>query len=380
MSRWYAGSVAQKRQTQKVRGRRTREAIIEARSQPEAMGREERMSIVFEYFRRGLGTKEIVRRAMEDYGLNLNREDPWRLISEAARTNKLVYLAPTIAATTDEFSRRYAWLDELYIAHTRIPADLSFLVARSLLKLIRNRKRRKSADIVRIGVSGGGSIQMAFQRFAGLLAQEHSGLPSKIVFHSLVSSLDVSPAKDSTGIYGYFNLSQDLPVDVEFVSIPAPGLVTKEQYRFLEGIDSIKEAMAWRDKLDIVVSSIGHWQGSEDGNAHSVLADQLRRKAPDHFREFVEAGAIGDYIFMPVGLHGFVDLEGFRIMSLFESRSDLSNWIKNGADVLVLAGPCGTCGKPKTEVLRCLLNQPPDRQLLTNLVVDHRTAHDLLFA
>jgi hypothetical protein len=367
----------------KPKTRRTREDFTRESRSPVGLTRDEKMSIVFEYFRQGLNTNDIVTRAKADYDLKLNREDPWRLISEAARTNRLVYLAPQVAELASEFERRYPWLNRVRVVRTRANSDLSFHVAHMLLKMVQDRTKaakRGEAEVIRIGVSGGGLIQQAFQQFAGLLTQGPTGLPKKLVFHSLVSSLDVNPSKDSTGIYSYFSQPADLGVEVEFVSVPAPGFVTKQEYRLLEKMDSIKEATRWRGKIDIVVSSIGHWKDANSNDReHSALADQLKHQKPKFFKDFLQHLAIGDFIFTPVGPTGFVDLSNFRIMSLFENKSDLSSWIERGTKVLTVAGPCGTCGQPKTEVLRCLLNLPREQRLLTDLIVDHRTAQHLLY-
>jgi hypothetical protein len=97
------------------------------------------------------------------------------------------------------------------------------------------------------------------------------------------------------------------------------------------------------------------------------------------FQKFLDAGAVGDFLFAPVGPGGFLTgPDDFRLMSLLEQPDDLPQWISRGTEVLAVVGPCGECGDPKTEVLESLLSLPREARLNTHLITDLRSAQQIL--
>jgi hypothetical protein len=338
---------------------------------------------VVDYFCRGYSTKEIINFAEKEHGIELNREDPWRLISEAARDHRLMYIAPVEHRLTEEACRRYPWLEHrIRIVSTRTSNDLSVHAAQMLLSMIRNRlpllKVQRRGGL-RCGVSGGGLVQRTCKYLAGILSRSLEDTPPRITFHSLVSSLDINPAKDSTNVAAYFgDLSE---VNVDFVSLPAPGYVTKKQYGELKTMGSIAEAFRMRSELDIVFSSTGHWvDAGKDKRQHSVLADLLNAKDRDLYLAFLKDGCVGDFIFAPVGRNGLTDFPGEnRMMTLLEEASDLATWVANGTEVLGVFGPCAHCGGTKTDVLRSLVDLPKEKRMITHVVTDARTAREWLY-
>ena len=84
------------------------------------------------------------------------------------------------------------------------------------------------------------------------------------------------------------------------------------------------------------------------------------------------AKCIGDLMWRPLGTQGPIELDaGIRAMTLVE-LSELPSLIRSRTWVMLVLGPCVTCGAPKLDVMQTLLRQPP--HLITDLVCDSQTA------
>jgi hypothetical protein len=277
---------------------------------------------------------------------------------------------------------RYDWLDQkVRVVNTLVGHDLALHAAQMLLSMIRNRAAfLKGRDTIRVGVSGGGLVQRACGHLAWMLARSWEGLPAQIVFHNIVSSLDIDASKDSTNISALFGAYSELKGRVGFVGLPAPGFVLKGQYQVLKNMPGIKKVFDYANKFDIIFSSSGHWlENPLDGKQHSLLAQFLQEEHPSVFNGFLEAHCRGDFIFNPLGPSGLLDFPGeSRIMSLLNEPGDLSSWVSDGTEVLAVVGPCVACSAPKTEVLRTLLDLPKNRKIVTHLVTHVRAVQELL--
>jgi hypothetical protein len=101
----------------------------------------------------------------------------------------------------------------------------------------------------------------------------------------------------------------------------------------------------------------------EEGSAESLM-------------ELQQAKTIGDLLWRPISDSGPVEVEvGVRAMTPLD-LPDLPLLIRAGSKVVVVLGPCGTCGGPKGEVLRALLGWKG--HYITHAVVDSRTAAEAL--
>jgi DNA-binding transcriptional regulator LsrR (DeoR family) len=92
--------------------------------------------------------------------------------------------------------------------------------------------------------------------------------------------------------------------------------------------------------------------------------------------ELEEEGCLGDVLWQPFGSAGPFELNShIRAMTIMR-LSELSELVANGKHVLLVAGPCASCHRPKAEIVKTILDQ--EHRLITHLVTDSRCARALL--
>lgn len=355
------------------------------------------MSLVAAEFTSGRLPSEIPLALRKTYGIYLRREEPWRLLADLAEQGSLTYHAGLEFRLARRLCRHYAWPeDRVSVVEARDPEAVAAHGARVLLELIRRQhdinrqlaaqKRATARKFVSVGMAGGEVIQKLAKKLHHPLSEASpESLPPEVRFHAMVGifGVDRDPARDPSTFFSFLALAQDQQPATTFVGLPAPGIVTVEEYKKLLDIHGIAEAFSRKPELDIIVSSAGHWAAErKDGKDkklerghHSVLSRVLHEASEETVNRFHKLGACGDFMFSPVGQKGAVEINsGKRAMTLME-LSEIPSFIDRGKRVLALIGPCGVCNKPaKVEVLHLLLQHG----LLTDLVVDAETARLLV--
>jgi len=92
------------------------------------------------------------------------------------------------------------------------------------------------------------------------------------------------------------------------------------------------------------------------------------------------AGWIGDVQLRPYSSKGPITVDtGIRAVTVFEIAKLVTLAQKRDKAVLLVAGPCAYCGRPKAEALRPLLEEP-SLAIWTDVVLDVETAMVLLEA
>ena len=91
-------------------------------------------------------------------------------------------------------------------------------------------------------------------------------------------------------------------------------------------------------------------------------------------------GRIGDVQYCPYSRHGpLVQEPPMRVVTLFELMELVALAQTPQKYVLVVAGPCGRCGRTRTQALQPLLSVP-SLAVWTHLVMDLETAQELVQA
>jgi hypothetical protein len=332
-------------------------------------------SLVCNLISSGKSVREIQKALAEgNPAVGLNRQQPYQILRKAAEHGRIRYVAPIESELSVAFKHRYDWLHSVEVVHTAALSDIAEHAAGKLLDLITgSRTGGQPKPEFHIGFAGGGLLQHTARLLADKLRRTTRPLPETIFFHSMVARFDEDPATDPNSFVGYLNSWPRLPVAVRFIGLMAPGMVevaTAAQLRKMEGI---REAYDRVPELDVVVTSAGgHWQ-----TGCSRLHEMYKAKGSTTLLARLEQeGCLGDLMWRPFGPNGPIELNsGSRAMTLVE-LSELPKMIAGGKWVLAVLGPCVSCGKPKTGILRALLGQRSP--FLTDIVVDSVTARAAL--
>jgi len=330
---------------------------------------EEVLAIVCGYFcEQGLTAVEIQKKLRENHAVVITREKPYEYLRRAASKGWIHFVPPPEHSLLRHVKRAYPWLHDATVVPTARTEDVAYCGATMLLQLL---QQHPLDGEVHIGFSGGTSLRMLARRFAELLREPARHLPSRIVFHALVAGFDVhDPATDPNAFFTYFVGDPAIPVETSFVALHSPAMVEAADEQKLRGLPAIKEAYDRAPEIDIVVTSTSCWT-----DPHSMLRHCMHL-AGESVDELEQAGCLGDILWQPIGADGPFELNSrIRAMTIMKLNG-LSELIAANKHVLLVAGPCHQCHRPKTNVVKAILDQ--QNHLITHLVTDSRCAREMV--
>jgi DNA-binding transcriptional regulator LsrR (DeoR family) len=328
----------------------------------------ERLATVCDYIcYEGLSATEITKRMKAEHSEKMTREEPYRLFRKAAGNGWIRFNPPPAYAQQRQLKDEHRWLQDVSVVQTARYENVAYRGAEMLLELLQQHYAGKE---VHIGFSGGYALRTLARRFAELLREPAKHLPDKIVFHALVAGFDVNdPTTDPNAFFTYFVGDPAMQVKTSFVALHAPAVVEPELLPRLRAQRGIDKAYRKASEINIIVTSTSCWQDED-----SMLRNYMK-VAGESAGELEKAGCLGDMLWQPIGPDGPIELEtAIRAMTITE-LGDVSRFVREKNQVLLVAGPCATCHRPKTEVVKAILDQ--DDPLITHLVVDSRCARDL---
>jgi DNA-binding transcriptional regulator LsrR (DeoR family) len=325
----------------------------------------ERVALVCSYFCAGHLASEIAELLRKKHSIEMRRETPYQLVAYAASRGWIKFTAPQEYALAERIKQKYSFLHDVRVVETSVADDVARVGANALLQLMR---QLFAGQTVHVGFSGGYAMRQAARQLAELLHEPSPRLPGKIVFHAMVAGFDVfNPTKDPNAFFAFLEFGPAIQVETAFVGLHAPAVVepaTKSKLRETEGI---REAYEHASELDIIVTSARDWR-----DEHAVL--------PRHIQVSLEglkaAGAVGDILWQPLGRDGPVELSSEPRAMAIKTLREVQDFVAEGKQVLLVAGPCAECLRAKTEIVGTVLDQ--QRPLITHLVVDSRCARELL--
>jgi DNA-binding transcriptional regulator LsrR (DeoR family) len=315
----------------------------------------------------GLTAVEIMERLEFDYGVIILREDAYAYVRKAATRGWIRFVPPHANRLMARVRGAYPWLQDAVVIKTARMEDVAYRGAEMLLELL---QQRYSGKEVHIGFSGGMAIRTLARRFAELLREPISYLPSKIVFHALVAGFDASdPATDPNAFFNDFVSDPMMPFETSFVALHAPAMIEARLEKELQRLPSLKEAYDRASEIDIVVTSTSCW--TDD---HSMLRHCMAL-AGESVDDLERAGCRGDILWQPIGADEPSRLNSkIRAMTVMKLEQ-LSELVARNKQVLLVAGPCHKCHAPKTKVVKAILDQRA--RLITHLVTDSLCARTL---
>lgn len=336
------------------------------------MDKTELLTVVCKLICRGYKASRIQKELADRYKIVVSREEPYQILALAAKQGWLKFSPPSAHALRESMKREHPWLTGVDVVHTATFDDVAQRGAEMLLELVRtHRAPPYSKDVCHIGFAGGHAMRRVAECFARLLREPAEGLPSTIVFHAMVAGFDLNePATAPNAFFTYFIHDPAMRIKTRFVGLHAPALVRSKQMTDLKGLPGVREAYVGAKDLDIVVTSASLW-----GDEHSMLRRYMAN-SEDSLVALQKAGCLGDMLWRPISRKGPIGMAtDIRAMTLVE-LGDLPGFIARGSHVLLVLGPCGGCGQPKSELLDMVLGLDP--RLITHLVVDSRAAREVL--
>ncbi len=176
----------------------------------------------------------------------------------------------------------------------------------------------------------------------------------------------------------YFNYFIDAGLDVECVGLFSTPVVATEDFNRLQRNPSLRRCFERRDEIDIIATSLA--SADDEHGLFRQYFEYLRdEKLVDasELQTLEAQGWVGDVLFQPFSSTGALTPKSYRAVALFTFDELTAFSRRPGKHVVVIGGPCGACGAPKTNALRPLLENESAR-LWTRLIVDRDAAKALL--
>jgi DNA-binding transcriptional regulator LsrR (DeoR family) len=314
---------------------------------------------------------------------DLTRERIYPLLWEAARRNYLLLLPPRETSLARRIAERYGVAhfaeheDAIQVVNVRGPnafGEVASVGADTVLELIQRLGKKK--DRVHVGLGAGYAAMMVAKRLAHRVYSDSSCPP--LALHAL-SSGGFSIDKPQKAPITYFSYFDGVLADVECVALFSETVVSSDEYERVKRGPGARRSFERAGEIDIVITSLASALDA-DGLLGQYLEHLIREREldPAALKRMQDAGWVGDVQFRPYNREGPIIEEcPVRAVTLF----DLSDLVRMaGTDdkyVVLLGGPCGECGRLKTDALIPLLTRD-ELRLWTHLIVDVQTAGKLL--
>ena len=233
-----------------------------------------------------------------------------------------------------------------------------------LAKAIWNSRPESNRKPVCIGL-GPGRATLDFSHSFSRLIQMETPSP-KFEFIAITGGGD--PEHPEYAPPSFFNL---FPREhARFVGLFAETLVKAGEIDKLRSRPGVAEAMAKRDEIDIVVSSMG-----DPSDDHDLLTQFLKKAKVAAPRR-----CVGNMQYRPYSSKGPL-LERktqLRVLTLFELEDYCQMVMARNRHVILLTRACGACGRSRAAALRPLLASKETLKVWSEIVMDEATASELL--
>lgn len=301
----------------------------------------------------------------------VTREQIYPLINDA-RQRKLFTLNTPLEIT---LNRRIADVyrikdsNRVVVVKARGPSALDHVASHAAtltLKLIKELGRVKRQ--VHIGLGAGSTTLKIAQNLAALLRSEPQ-LPH-LVLHALSTGSRVDQPR--TAPVAFFGLFDTTGIMMDYVGLFAPPVVRSRDYGRVKEQPGVSTSFAVANAIDIVLTSLG-----SASDEHAAF-NRFLAESPGDVTILRQHGWIGDVQYRPYSGTGPILREtSVRTVTLFELQDLVRLAHTRNKYVVVVSGPCGQCGRTRSDALRPLLTAP-DLAVWTHLVLDMETAQELL--
>ena len=322
---------------------------------------------------------------------DITREKIYPLFWEASQRGFLLLQAPWETTLKRNLETRFC-IDEHpgEIIVTNVGGDVAAqhvtsTAADLILKLIdkvgieKKKKHPKDpvAQTVHLGMGAGYAAMLVAKRLSQKIRAGEAVPP--LVLHAISTGgfLPQEPHKSPTTYFTFFDRSM---TNIKYVALFSETVVDNADYEKLQKNPGIRQSFERKGEIDIIVTSL-----AAADHEHGLLVQYLSHLVEQGFMEpnllerMRKAGWIGDVQFQPYSEDGpLKNVCPVRAVTLFE-LDELVEMVRTqqGKYVVLVAGPCGECGKTKKHALKPLIANK-NLRLWTHLVTDARTARELL--
>jgi DNA-binding transcriptional regulator LsrR (DeoR family) len=340
---------------------------------------EEKIAAVCNLLCAGATPGQMVELMQKEYGVTMSREEPYRLIRDAAARDWLRFIAPRADDLSQKLERRHPWLKRVDVVYSSSPSDVAYQAANLALELIDAHHNLLNKDEVHVGFAAGFSMRLVAKYLAELLkVAEPARLPT-LWFHALSIGLDMdNPSTDPSAFFLYLDSLgaeyHELRKKLKFIALRAPAVVGPGQMEGLSALPGVRDAYAKRDRLDIILTSAGCWEDP----------DNMVSRYPDLFsaqtkKKLEEQGWVGSMLWLPLSANGPIDRSQHpEQATVLVELSDLPGYIRRGAQVVLVGGVCHICKRSKASITGRILNLPDPHRLITHLVTDSDGARTMI--
>lgn len=360
------------------------------------------------YFCQGMRPQEIVDE-MQKIGVNISREDPYNFLKIAVRRGLISFNPPVDVILSEQIRQKYYYLRDVKITDAKRVEELSVQAALTLINLIREKfdykERNNMPDkgAVHLAFSGGNTSKHVCRQLSKYLSEpidrltteyqddkienEEKRKKKKIVFHNISTGFDNNQiGTDPITFFSYFDIEPIRSnISVEFLTLHAPSIVTKDLYVELNKCPSIEKLKKKMNEIDIFFGAAG-----ELDDPHSMLQryythseddkNQVENKnKPDMMDVLKNNDVVGDFLWLPMTRkNGPLSLDKLNefTMSLINLREIQENIAKKNTYVLLVLSNCGACNRDRKEILKVILEQNPP--MITHLVANKCNVYGLI--
>ncbi len=324
---------------------------------------------------------------------DLSREKIYPLFREAVKRKILLLQPPVEQVMTDRLREHYhlsnhaGKISVVNVSGPSASSQVTSYAADQIINLIDRvyESKRKKAIAegqdpnsvkVHLGMGAGLATMLVAKRLANRVAVGEEA--PNLVLHA-ISTGGFFIAEPHKAPITYFSYFDDIRSKVEYVALFSETVVRTDEYDKVRTNPGLRRCFERRDEIDIIVTSLAN-ADHEHGLLGQYLAWLIQEGLikNDVLNIMNEAGWVGDVQFRPYSEEGKLDeVCPVRAVALFELEELVEMAKKKDKYVVLVGGPCGECGKLKTEALRPLLANEKLR-LWTHLITDIRTANELL--
>jgi DNA-binding transcriptional regulator LsrR (DeoR family) len=194
-----------------------------------------------------------------------------------------------------------------------------------------------------------------------------------LTLHALSTGFD--PHELHTAPITFFAFFEGIASKVDYVGLFAPPVVNTEQYEQTIAYPSVDKSFKARKELHLVITSLG-----SAAHGHGDFFNFMQMGKKRGLTVLKKAGWIGDVQYRPYAAHGPItedtEIRAVTLLELDELREMANSGDKH---VVVVAGPCATCAKTRSDAVRPLFEEPKLR-LWSHFVMDMATGADLVEA